>query len=53
MKLNQDNGKHIPAAILVFSSWIIALAWSLPFLFAEVPAVREANVLGLSVVFRS
>lgn len=53
MNLNQDNGKHIPAIILVFSSWIIALAWSLPLLFAGVSAVRGANILGLSVMFRS
>lgn len=52
MILNQHNGKHIPTVILVFSSWIIALAWSLPFLFAEAPAMGEANILGLSVVFR-
>lgn len=53
MNLNKDNGKHIPAIILVFSSWIIALAWRPPFLCAEVPAVRKANILGLSAVFRS
>lgn len=53
MNLNKDNGKHIPAIILVFSSWLIALACRPPFLCAEVPAVRKANILGLLAVFRS